>query len=106
MSKVVKAEFYVLYQFKKVVERAAQTASGIQEKAESLVLPKTAFTHVENSKKIHDAWKTACEDRKNEAAELRGELDAVVAALESVIQMYGWTDAELASAIARAGKLR
>jgi hypothetical protein len=106
MSNIVKAEFYALYEFKKVVERAAQTAYAIEKHAASLVLPTTAFTHVENSKKVHRAWKMVCKDRKEEAAELRAELNAVVTALGSVIQLYGWTDAELAKAVARAGKLR
>ncbi|MGH3739312.1 MAG: hypothetical protein ACRDT6_27485 [Micromonosporaceae bacterium] len=106
MTKVLTVEFEALYQVKKLVEQCAATAASLKDHAEDLALPQAAFTTVDNSKEIHGAWKTVCEDRKKEAAALQSELEAVASVLKSVAELYGWTDGEMAAVVARAEKLR
>ena len=106
MSKTITAEFYSLYQYQKLVKQCSQVAYSIQKDAEELALPKSAFTQLGDADKLHKAWKAVCGDRKKEAKALHNELDAVAKALSAVAALYGWTDADLAGAIARAEKQR
>lgn len=105
MSAVVKAEFYAVYEFKKMIEECARTASGIEGYAADLHLPKTAFSQVESASKVQAAWKTVCDDRTKEAAALSKEFSAVATMLGNVLTAYGVTDEEMAKAISHAGRL-
>jgi glutaredoxin 2 len=106
MSDGVKAEFYALYEFKRFVEQRARTAASLEDYARDLHLPRTAFTKVPESKTIHEAWKTVCDDRTKEAEALHKELNNIATMLGNVMEAYDITDAEMAKAVARAGKLR
>lgn len=106
MTKRVEAEFYTLYHFKEKVKKCVDLAAANERDAIDMSLPASAFTKLDNAKKLQKAWNKLCDSREMEAAEVRGELKAMAKLLVRVAELYGWTDEELAALISRVDKLK
>lgn len=96
MTEVVKAEFYALYQYMKIVEKCRQLAYDAYESTSELELHPTAFTRLPNAARVRSKWDSARKARRKEAAALEQELEVIEKALRSVAGIYGVTDAEMA----------
>ncbi|MGH3118653.1 MAG: hypothetical protein ACRDT8_06985 [Micromonosporaceae bacterium] len=106
MAKTVKVEYWAIYNYKQVVKDCMETTGYIRQKLKNLDLDKAAFGHVKNSREMQTAWNDASDARQNEIKALQDLLEDVNTALEDVLELYGYTDAEMSNRVRDAERNR